>query len=34
MLSHHTIHIIGLILLAGTIVFLFFIAVKEMLEKK
>jgi hypothetical protein len=34
MLSHHAIHIIGLVLLAGTVIFLFFTAVKEMLEEK
>jgi hypothetical protein len=34
MLSHHTIHIIGLILLAGTVIFLFLLSVKEMLEEK
>jgi hypothetical protein len=34
MLSHHIIHIIGVILLAGTVIFLFLVAVKEMLEEK
>jgi len=34
MLSPGVIHIIGIILLAGTVIFLFLLAVKEMLEEK
>ena len=34
MLSPGVIHIIGIILLSGTVIFLFLTAVKEMLEEK